>query len=46
VPLNLSSEVKNMPRDRRNISEKFWHARPTVGVYTMGVSSAMLLISV
>jgi hypothetical protein len=35
-----SSDEKYMPRARRKTEPNLRHARPTVGVYTMGASSS------
>ena len=46
VPISpRSSGVKNMPRARWKVSEKFWQTRPTVGVYTSGAISPISSIS-
>ena len=36
-----SSGVIHSPRARRKMWLNSWHARPTVGVYTMGRNSSM-----
>ena len=41
----LSCELKYMPRALRNTLPNFWHARPTVGVYTMGARASRLSMS-
>ena len=37
----LSWMLMKRPWGRLNASPNFWQARPTVGVYTMGISSMM-----
>ena len=37
---SMSSGVSQIPRTSRTMWLKRWHASPTVGVYTIGISSA------